>query len=70
MHSPQHLGLILLFKLFPDLENAYKLSEKLKFIYNSKIKKEIAITKLAHWYKGINLKTWGGIYKYFKFVNK
>ena len=60
----------ILFKLFPDLENAYKLSEKLKFIYNSKVKKEIAITKLAHWYKGINLKTWGGIYKYIKFVNK
>jgi transposase len=43
----------ILFKLFPDLENAYKLSEKLKFIYNSKIKKEIAITKLAHWYKDV-----------------
>ena len=43
----------ILFKLFPDLENAYKLSEKLKFIYNSKVKKEIAITKLAHWYKDV-----------------
>ena len=43
----------ILFKLFPDLENAYKLSEKLKFIYNSKVKREIAITKLAHWYKDV-----------------
>ena len=43
----------ILFKLFPDLENAYKLSEKLKFIYNSKVKKEIAITELAHWYKDV-----------------
>ena len=44
MPNPQLLRLI---------QNAYKLSEKLKFIYNSKVKKEIAITKLAHWYKDV-----------------
>ena len=39
------------FQLYIKL--AYKLSEKLKFKYNSKFKKEIAITKLAHWYKDV-----------------
>jgi transposase len=40
-----------LFELYPDIEKAFKLSEKLKQLYNLKITKGIAMTKLAHWYK-------------------
>lgn len=43
----------ILFNLYPDIEKAYRLSEKLKYIYNSKITKKVALTKLAHWYKDI-----------------
>lgn len=44
----------ILFDLYPDIHKAYKPAEKLKFIYNSKITKEIAMTKLAHWYKDVD----------------
>ncbi len=43
----------ILFELYPEIEKAYKLSEKLKQLYNLKITKEIAMTKLAHWYKDV-----------------
>ena len=51
--SSQKARAALLFKLYPNIEKAYLLSEKLKHIYNSKITKEVAMTKLAHWYKDI-----------------
>ena len=43
----------ILFELYPEIAKAYKLSEKLKQLYNSRIPKEIAMTKLAHWYKDV-----------------
>ncbi len=51
--SSQKARAALLFKLYPNIEKAYQLSEKLKHIYNSKITKEVAMTKLAHWYKDV-----------------
>lgn len=44
----------ILFELYPNIERAYKLAEKLKIIYNSKISKNVAMTKLAHWYKEVD----------------
>lgn len=42
-----------LFKEYPLLKNAYNLIEKLRNIYNQKIIPQVAITKLAHWYKEV-----------------
>lgn len=41
----------ILFKLYPDLEKAYKLTNELRIIYNQRIEKSLAMTKLAHWFK-------------------
>lgn len=43
----------ILFGLYPDLEKAYKLTNELRIIYNQKIEKSLAMTKLAHWFKNI-----------------
>lgn len=43
----------ILFKEYPDIEKAYLLSQKLWNIYNMKISKSVALTKLAHWFKDI-----------------
>ena len=40
----------LLFKYYPKIEQAYKLSRKLSVIYNLKTIKEVAYKKLALWY--------------------
>ena len=40
----------ILFKEYPEIEQAYKLSNQLRIIYNSSIEKGVAMTKLAKWY--------------------
>lgn len=43
----------ILFTEYPDLEQAYQLTDKLRKIYNQDISKSIAMTKLAHWFKNV-----------------
>ena len=43
----------LLFENYPDIEKAYLLSQKLSYIYENNTDKNIARTKLAHWYKDV-----------------
>lgn len=43
----------ILFERYPDIKKAYKLSNQLKMIYSHTSYKEIAYTKLAHWYKDV-----------------
>ncbi|WP_438861453.1 ISAon1 family transposase [Flavobacterium adhaerens] len=40
----------LLFELYPDIKKAYSLNQQLRSIYNNNNDKNIAMTKLAHWY--------------------
>lgn len=44
----------ILFDLYPEIKQAYLLTNKLRNIYNLKIDKEIAMTKLAHWFNDID----------------
>jgi transposase len=39
-----------LFTEYPEIEDAYKLSQELREFFNTKTGKGIALTKLAHWY--------------------
>ena len=43
----------ILFELYPDIENAYNLTDELRRIYSSTKIKGVAYTKLAHWYKHV-----------------
>ena len=43
----------ILFKHYPDIEKAYKLSQGLKLIFNQNIIKDIARVKLAKWYNDV-----------------
>jgi len=43
----------ILFKEYPDLEKAYYLSMHLGKIYSQKLHKNVAMTKLAHWFNDI-----------------
>lgn len=43
----------ILFNEYPDIKKAYYLSNSLSNIYNQKITRGIALTKLAHWFKDI-----------------
>lgn len=43
----------LLFEIYPDLKTAYILSQQLRAIYNSKNDKNVAMLKLAHWYRKV-----------------
>ncbi|WP_456037325.1 transposase [Tenacibaculum maritimum] len=44
----------ILFKNYPDIKKAYSICQKLKNLFNNKtITKEIAYTKLAHWFKEV-----------------
>ena len=43
----------LLFRYYPDIEHAYKLSRSLNRIYSTSKTKQGAMTKLAHWYKDV-----------------
>jgi transposase len=44
----------ILFELYPDIQKAYNLCQQLRAIYNGQYSKEIAMTKLAHWYKEVD----------------
>lgn len=41
---------LLLFQLYPDIKKAYGLNQQLRAIYNNNTDKNLAMTKLAHWY--------------------
>ena len=41
-----------MFNEYPDIKQAYELSCELSDIYNRKIDKGIALTKMAKWFKG------------------
>ncbi|MDG2431931.1 transposase [Flavobacterium sp.] len=43
----------LLFEIYPDLKTAYILSQQLRAIYNSNNDKNVAMLKLAHWYRKV-----------------
>ncbi|MFL0111175.1 transposase, partial [Tenacibaculum maritimum] len=44
----------ILFKNYPDIKKAYNICQKLKNLFNNKtITKDIAYTKLAHWFKEV-----------------
>jgi hypothetical protein len=43
----------LLFELYPDIKKAYDLSQQLRTIYNSNNDKNVAMLKLAHWYRKV-----------------
>lgn len=44
---------VILFKEYPELKEAYLLSQQLRNIYNNNTDKTIASTKLAHWYNNV-----------------
>ena len=43
----------LLFELYPDIKTAYGLSQQLRSIYNTNNDKNVAMLKLAHWYRKV-----------------
>lgn len=43
----------ILFEQYPDIKEAYAVSQQLTRIYNQDIKKEMALTKLAQWYNSV-----------------
>lgn len=45
---------VLVFGLYPDIEKAYRLSQKLSNIYNQNKDKVIAMTRLAKWHEQVN----------------
>jgi len=58
----------LLFELYPEIEQAYKLTNKLRAIYNQLIPKKVAMTKLAYWFTQVentNLKQFNTVIKTF-----
>lgn len=44
----------ILFEEYPEIKMAYDVSAELTQIYNLKIKKEVALTKFAHWYNKVD----------------
>lgn len=46
----QNIRAQVLFKEYPEIEDAYKLSQELREFFNTKTGKGVALTKLAHWY--------------------
>jgi len=51
----QEIRAHILFSEYPDIKQAYQLSVKLSTIYNQKITKSIALTKMAHWFKDVDV---------------
>lgn len=49
----QQLRAQVLFKEYPEIEQAYQLSEELRAFFNTKTGKGVALTKLAHWYNKV-----------------
>lgn len=43
----------LLFEKYPDIKKAYSLSQQLRSIYNNNNDKNVAMLKLAHWYRKV-----------------
>lgn len=43
----------ILFEQYGDLKKAYQLTQGLRQIYNNRLDKNVAMTKLAHWYKEV-----------------
>ena len=43
----------ILFEHYPDIEKAYNITDQLRQLYNQRIKKDIAMTKLAHWFRDV-----------------
>ena len=43
----------ILFELYPDIKTAYYLSQQLRSIYNTNNDKNVAMLKLAHWYRKV-----------------
>jgi transposase len=43
----------IVFELYPDIKTAYSLVQQLRSIYNNYNDKQIAMTKLAHWYRRV-----------------
>ena len=43
----------ILFNMYPDLENAYDLTDELRRIYSNSDRKTVAYTRLAHWYRHV-----------------
>lgn len=43
----------LLFEKYPDIKTAYSLSQQLRSIYNNNNHKNVAMLKLAHWYRRV-----------------
>lgn len=43
----------ILFKEYPDIYQAYQLTQSLREVYNKRVTKEIAMLKLAHWFKDV-----------------
>jgi hypothetical protein len=41
---------VVIFKAYPELKEAYHLSQQLRNIFNNSTDKAVAITKLAYWY--------------------
>jgi len=51
----QYIRSKILFELYPDIEKAYNLVNGLRNIFNTATSIQTAYTKLAHWYKDIEL---------------
>lgn len=49
----QQLRAQVLFKEYPEIKQAYDLSQQLREFFNTKQGKGLALTKLAHWYKDV-----------------
>lgn len=49
----QQIRARVLFKEYPEIEKAYRLSQKLREFFNTKHSKGVALTKLAHWYNNV-----------------
>jgi transposase len=43
----------IVFELYPDIKTAYNLTQQLRSIYSNNNDKQIAMTKLAHWYRKV-----------------
>ena len=51
--SDQQQRAELLFSLYPEIKQAYVLTNHLRAIYNQRIIKEVAMTKLAQWFNQV-----------------
>ena len=51
----QQIRAQILFEIYPDLHRAYELATKLNYIYENSTIKTIAITRLAHWFREVEL---------------